>query len=1165
MYFYPDYSKSNIVIRARELFHYYRRISLHYLVACLFFSALMGNAAAQDLRGFGPDQRARLLSLSDSLAIDFLEANALAREKAGQMGLEIRFTTAEGVRYELQRIENGLPFYYRTMNAGAAITSGANQLHPGGSRRLFLTGKGLTAGMWDAGSLFDHLEFQGRYVNRNPATQIDAHATHVAGTMIATGINENARGMAYEGRLRVYDWNSDISEMAGEAAAGMLISNHSYGTPLGWEFRDGSWRWMGAASADEDYRFGFYSNVSRSIDQVAYTAPYFLSVWAAGNDRNDAGDGSRPPDGPYDTIGPEGTAKNVITVGAVNGIPGGYTRTSDVVMTEFSSWGPTDDGRIKPDLVAKGRAVFSTNLNDSYRSTSGTSMATPVVAGSLMLIQHLYHELSGGEYLRAASLKGLAIHTANPAGNGPAPDYSFGWGLLDVGKMAGFLTHLESERLKFIESTILDGEQLVYEFAYDGGGPIMATLSWTDVPGTPVSPQLNPTDLMLVNDLDMRIVAEDGKVYFPWVLDPAQPVANATTGDNFRDNVEKIRIANPPEGNYRIMISHKGSLDTGRQDFSLFLQSGDVPARTNLYWIGGQGNWSDPSKWSLTSGGAPADMVPGPDDHVVLDQNSFGEQGQVLTLDQEGFCHTFTVKSDAIGLFDFARHRLNISVSVFIERDFTMPETSGRMILNGRFQNGYVLLENAGSENMSDVQLLFDNPEGKWRIVSDLVVDRLVIRQGEVLMEDRNISVRELQVMTNESFKRLHMGASVLSGLQTVRFPRSDFEVSAGSASLVFGHEEGEPDGEAVLRVGGTYFHSLVNHADLQVFDSFSVKNFTNHGLVGIHEIFTAENVAFTETAVFSVGEDGNLLISESFTGSGIPGSLVLLEGLGMNSSITGLENRRFCLDYVRVRNLPASGPAIFNAGPNSLVENSEGWLNVDCDEVLYADFSVTSPCRYSWTFFHDESSGIIEEWEWQFGNLGKSDLPDPIFTFQNTGNQSIRLTVSDGTYTQTRAKQIQIINNPLPDPQVYSSGTSYFVDVYNVNYQWYRNGQPIDGANSQYYQNENARPGVYQVLISNNNCNRPSKNQITVSTGEPELAGEGLLVFPNPSGGRLRIRAGRPIERIELVDLTGRTLIILAPQQEELELDVSMLRPGIYLLRALVGGRHVQKKIQVI
>jgi hypothetical protein len=422
-----------------------------------------------------------------------------------------------------------------------------------------------------------------------------------------------------------------------EAAAGMLISNHSYGTPLGWEWRDGSWRWMGAASADEDYRFGFYSNVSRSIDQVAYTAPYFLSVWAAGNDRNDAGDGSRPPDGPYDTIGPEGTAKNVITVGAVNGIPGGYTRTSDVVMTEFSSWGPTDDGRIKPDLVAKGRAVFSTNLNDSYRSTSGTSMATPVVAGSLMLIQHLYHELSGGEYLRAASLKGLAIHTANPAGNGPAPDYSFGWGLLDVGKMAGFLTHLESERLKFIESTILDGEQLVYEFAYDGGGPIMATLSWTDVPGTPVSPQLNPTNLMLVNDLDMRIVDEDGQVYFPWVLDPGQPVANATTGDNFRDNVEKIRIANPPAGNYRIIISHKGSLDTGRQDFSLFLQSGDVPARTNLYWIGRNGNWSDPSKWSLTSGGAPADMVPGPDDHVVLDQNSFSEQGQVLTLDQEGF------------------------------------------------------------------------------------------------------------------------------------------------------------------------------------------------------------------------------------------------------------------------------------------------------------------------------------------------------------------------------------------------------------------------------------------------------------------------------------------------------------------------------------------------
>jgi hypothetical protein len=158
-----------------------------------------------------------------------------------------------------------------------------------------------------------------------------------------------AKGMASKATATTWDYDNDEAEMASLAKgdeSGLLISNHSYGTVLGF-FKDdeGKWAWAGNStiSSLEDYRFGFYSERSKTIDQIAFNAPYYTIVWAGGNDRANVGDGSHPPDGGttgYDILGPDGVSKNIITVGAAEKVLS-YTGPSSVVMSNFSSWGPT--------------------------------------------------------------------------------------------------------------------------------------------------------------------------------------------------------------------------------------------------------------------------------------------------------------------------------------------------------------------------------------------------------------------------------------------------------------------------------------------------------------------------------------------------------------------------------------------------------------------------------------------------------------------------------------------------------------------------------------------------------------------------------------------------------------------------------------------------------
>ncbi len=432
-----------------------------------------------------------------------------------------------------------------------------------------LDGTGVTVLVYDAGRAMTstgatHPDVGGRITLGDTSPWSD-HAAHVTCTVGGDGsqsVGGMHRGMAPGASLLSYGFESDGTLIPLYSNPGDLETDYAQAITLhGADLANNS---IGTNTCENGFPCaitGDYGVTSALIDNIvrgSLGAP-FRVVYANGNERACALCPLQHQGGYYSTA-PPATAKNHITVGAVN--------ANDDSMTSFSSWGPTDDGRIKPDISAPGCQVGGdggvTSCNTAfglfgYSVKCGTSMAAPTVSGlAALLLQDFRVQFPAKPDFRNSTLKILLAHNAVDIGN-TGPDYQSGYGSVRIQPTIDFM-----RSGAFLEDQVAHAATFTTLVTVVAGDPqLKVTLAWDDVAGTPnVSPSL-------VNDLDLHVFDSLDVQFFPWTLDPANPALPAVqTQADHLNNIEQVVINAPAAGTYRVEV-HGFNVPQGPQPFSL--------------------------------------------------------------------------------------------------------------------------------------------------------------------------------------------------------------------------------------------------------------------------------------------------------------------------------------------------------------------------------------------------------------------------------------------------------------------------------------------------------------------------------------------------------------------------------------------------------------------
>lgn len=398
------------------------------------------------------------------------------------------------------------------------------------------------------------------------------HGTHVTGTAAGdsgtrstpTDPNyDNGDGMAPNAQILFQDiGNDDISCLTIQDFGGSLQQAYDAGARI----HSNSW---GATTG-----LGSYNDNSALLDAATRVNEELLVLVAAGNDGASG-------------VGPPATAKNAVAVG--------YLFHGDsTTANPDSGQGPTTDGRHKPDIQAPGSGIISAAGDSDNSGTidppvtspkSGTSMATPAVAGGAALVRQYFEEgfyptgarNAADEYAPTGALMKAVLLNGTNLDDFPIFDNVYGWGRIWLDGNLYFTGDDRYLRQWDVTHTLglATGDQDSFSVDVTAGEELRVTLVWFDVAGSVGA------GTQLVNDLDLEVEAPGGSVFLGNVFAGGQ----STTGGSADDlnTVEQVRLTSPSSGTYEIQVDGtavpgNGEVFSDRQGYALVLSAAAPPA-----------------------------------------------------------------------------------------------------------------------------------------------------------------------------------------------------------------------------------------------------------------------------------------------------------------------------------------------------------------------------------------------------------------------------------------------------------------------------------------------------------------------------------------------------------------------------------------------------------
>ncbi|KAA3606774.1 MAG: hypothetical protein DWQ01_17310 [Planctomycetota bacterium] len=367
----------------------------------------------------------------------------------------------------------------------------------------------------------------------------DSHGTHTAGS--AAGNSQPVNGSIYR---------------IGMAPLAFLI-HHSY-TPSASQMESALLEAYGKGARIHTNSWGNdwttnYDTRCRGIDAYSHDQEEAVVLFAVTN-----GGSLKNPE----------NAKSCLAVGA--------TDRSNQDRHGTGGAGPTQDGRLKPEVYAPGCSTFSASTAScGTRSMCGTSMACPVVAGACALVKQYFEDgfypsgaaNAGNAFTPSGSL--MRAMMANSAVDMTAesgyPSYREGWGriLLDNSMFfSGDARKLWVQDVRH-NSGLSQGQTQSFPLNVQGGSDLRITLAFADEPGAAGAAA------PVVNNLNLRVVSPNGTVYHGNLLSTSGGESNANpTKFDPRNTLETVNVANPVSGNWTIEIIG-ADVPVGPQGFAL--------------------------------------------------------------------------------------------------------------------------------------------------------------------------------------------------------------------------------------------------------------------------------------------------------------------------------------------------------------------------------------------------------------------------------------------------------------------------------------------------------------------------------------------------------------------------------------------------------------------